>query len=503
MAVYFHRPPISPDIPLSMMLRPFRSTSPRDLRSPPLPSLGSEWGFDPRFIQRYDGAVWLNGNKSANPQKEWLGDHKPMYFNATDSRPPPPGLEGVVCVGYVSLHKDGSGPTLCVVDDFTTLPEDPYRPPGLAPVEWTTRPGEHRAQRVRGPRLPPSWAHAPSFLAWPMARGLVRMKNAVCSHMGACHDGRILLRMGASFANPAYIAERMNHKILRATLRQTGPVLALFQRFGHSWQHSSFDLLPRLDLGWPLIESGHVRTVYANSNRMASMMRWLNPSSVREVTSLPSHRESHRGHVASLWAEEMWIPAVSIPYMHLGCISPHQYRNLRPLMHLDSTNRSQDVPRIITYVQRPGISDRKLESGEGLATALRKALPQGWTLKVRGSKELGRSVGNDRRIFSRTRILIGCHGGALANARFMAPGGHLIEMGPYQRSVEVGRNGRPCYLCMALALGLDYWSVPLYPMGWNRKETGETPAGFVNWDGWKVRPKELVAAMVHATVQSS
>ena len=98
---------------------------------------------------------------------------------------------------------------------------------------------------------------------------------------------------------------------------------------------------------------------------------------------------------------------------------------------------------------------------EGIRHRLSNTTSAGQLELVVPTKSTLASQSAARVLFRDAVIVVGAHGGALANAAFCKPGSTLIELYP-KASVE-HRTSKFCYFGLAQAAGLDHWLIESRP----------------------------------------
>jgi len=127
-----------------------------------------------------------------------------------------------------------------------------------------------------------------------------------------------------------------------------------------------------------------------------------------------------------------------------GSLLPIQ-RKLGVLNHVEK--------KYILYVKR-ATSRRGLENEKELVV-IAKAI---WEKTKYEFKEFHvKSPESDLEIFRGSRVVFGCHGGALANIVFTQPGTHILELNEMHR--EKSKLDRMMYWGLANAAGANYWNI--------------------------------------------
>ena len=169
-----------------------------------------------------------------------------------------------------------------------------------------------------------------------------------------------------------------------------------------------------------------------------------------------------------------------------GCLLPIQ----RALGVFDSPRRDR-----IIYIQRPRnrvrsvACDVEREILAGIRSRISNASGMALQLDVPRPETL-MSQHVARLLFRDAAIVIGAHGGALANVVFSKPGTTLIEL--YPVASPAPRTSKFCYFGLAQAAGLDHWLIESRP----RSAKGPATHGFNA--PLDIDPRDVLDAVDHA-----
>eukprot|EP00756_Hemistasia_phaeocysticola_P014191 Hpha_TRINITY_DN15327_c7_g1::TRINITY_DN15327_c7_g1_i2::g.91120::m.91120 len=116
----------------------------------------------------------------------------------------------------------------------------------------------------------------------------------------------------------------------------------------------------------------------------------------------------------------------------------------------------------VVWLSRGTERKRGLPQEDEILAAIRKVLPDGWTLNIFADGEHEEGFAKIRKFFSTASIVIGPHGGSFANAFFLPRGATVIEINGlalkyFGGSKEVGFiQPMGCFFGLAMTLGLEY-----------------------------------------------
>lgn len=221
---------------------------------------------------------------------------------------------------------------------------------------------------------------------------------------------------------------------------------------GEAFQHFVIDALPRLAAVIDLLEEPRFAHVSIVSHwGGAAFIRWFWRRLGLEDRVVQKPINSEEGWVihagAALYPE--FEPG-------LGVYGVYPRNLLRPVQQRLGllSRRDQDL---VLYLHRTEPMLRTVANVDDLLASIGDVLA-GTPCNL----EVFKSSGNfeaDMATFARAKIIIGPHGGALANMAFAQPGTHVVEFLPIYRLYQESKDPRPMYWGLAQAAGLHYWSV--------------------------------------------
>ncbi len=220
---------------------------------------------------------------------------------------------------------------------------------------------------------------------------------------------------------------------------------------GEAFQLFILDTLPRLPAYFELLDQpgfANLKLVSHFRNCATAQWFWNMLGLTDRVVQKPLN--AHEGFVlhADLALYQNWHP-------NLGTYGVHPRGSLLPIQQrlgiLDGT--TQDL---VLYCGRQR-GARSVLNREALVRRLTEVLKR--TKLTLHEFEASGNLELDMELFKRALIILGPHGGALANMVFSQPGTHIIEFLPIYRLYREGTYPRPVYWGLAQAAGLDYWTV--------------------------------------------
>ncbi len=213
------------------------------------------------------------------------------------------------------------------------------------------------------------------------------------------------------------------------------PLVTLVQIWNTEFQHIAFDTLPKLTFVCPFLRE-HPRI---NVLVMNALQRDL----VIETCPMPKERFIRLGQGA------VRAPVVYVPYfvgkdLKMGIVPPN---SVRPLG--SGTTPGTDV----VYLARTRGKTRSVANEPDVLAALRRTWPGLRVLFPTNDWH------KDRESVRNASVIIGPHGGAMANMIFAPVNTTIIEFTPLVQYNRDGENERPCYFGLAHGLGFKYHAI--------------------------------------------
>lgn len=214
---------------------------------------------------------------------------------------------------------------------------------------------------------------------------------------------------------------------------EASPCVTFVVTWANQFQHAVFDTLPKLSFGaCDLLARTPDMVVLAMSEVQKELIQ----------TACPVAKERRfRLLTRTLRAPVIWIPHFE-PNPDFGISPPQLTRSLG----------SQSAPGTeAVYIPRHQGAVRSVGNEAEVLAALRQTYPNLRVLLPSDWK-------TDRAVLSSAAIVIGPHGGGLANMIFAPVNTTVIEFTPLVRLKQKGGglNERPCYFGLANALGFRY-----------------------------------------------
>ena len=221
---------------------------------------------------------------------------------------------------------------------------------------------------------------------------------------------------------------------------------------GEAFQHFIIDVLPRLAAVIDLLEEpqfAHLKIV--SHLEGAAFIRWFWRRLGLEDRVVQKPINSEEGWV--IHADAALYPEFE---PGLGVYGVYPRNLLRPLQHRLGLLARGDQD-LVLYLHRGEQMLRSVANADDLLARIREVL-SGTPYRLEVLESSG-DFDADVATFARAKIIIGPHGGALANMAFARPGAHVIEFLPIYRLYQENKDPRPMYWGLAQAAGLHYWSV--------------------------------------------
>jgi hypothetical protein len=222
---------------------------------------------------------------------------------------------------------------------------------------------------------------------------------------------------------------------------------------GEAFQHFIMDVLPTLAGVIDLLEAPefeHFKIVSHHKGSKMAQWFWDKLGLSDRIEQKPLHaKEGFVIHADSVLYSQ-YMPS-------LGEIGMYPRHQLRPIQRRLGLLELVKQDRVI-FLQRPDNFSRRVANQDILLARVRQALAgTGLELEVFEGPML--EVQDDVARFRRAKIILGPHGGAMANIVFAQPGAHIIEFLPIYRMYREGQDSRAMFWGLAQAAGLDYWTV--------------------------------------------
>ena len=327
-------------------------------------------------------------------------------------------LAFVVCVAAASVY-DGYGVlSTATLDEAVVVPQTLHES-GMLP------------EPVRIPHESPNYVYAATTWETPLA-----------SVIAAVKDGTVLLPNGRvvdgsskthHFGKWYWSSTIKAPAGAGAPITSTSPLLTLVQIYGGSFQHVTFDTMPKMPFVCPFLrENPDVRVL---------VMGTVQQELVTDACPLDSARFVHFDR--AIRAPIVYVPYFEGPDLKMGLVPPNSLTSLGP----------QDAPGTdVFYLPRKAGTVRSV-ANEALVVSLIKSkfpnlkvyYPVGWR--------------KDRDVLRNAGVIIGPHGGALANILFAPVGATVVEFTPLVRLKRANKNERPCYFGLAIGMGFTYHAV--------------------------------------------
>ena len=217
------------------------------------------------------------------------------------------------------------------------------------------------------------------------------------------------------------------------------PVLSLVQIFDNHFQHIVFDTLPKMTAACPFLAARpDVRVLVMND-----VMRDL------VVEACPALGPERCFSSASpVRAPVVYLPVTDTVHA-MGLVPPNSVPSLRA----PSPRARGPPPTDAVFVARHRGTTRSVANEAAVLAALRERWPALRVLYPTGDWRANRAA------LANASVLVGPHGGAFANMVFLPENATVLEFSPVVRLWKRGENPRPCYLGLAVGLGLTYYAL--------------------------------------------
>lgn len=273
-----------------------------------------------------------------------------------------------------------------------------------------------------------TWSTPESSILFPVADGTVYAPN-----------GLVTNQSGAFTLGYRYWEGHVSKVSHIATPPRNEQIyLSLIEKFDNFFQHMVFDTLPKVSFSCQfLIEYESVLVLVMNQKQLKL---------IREVCPLP--RERFKITNRPIHASVVYIPYFYHPEAWL------KYGNVPPNSLMTLGSRTKQGTRIV-YLARQRGRTRSVQNVDQVLGILKKV----WKGRV---DVYGESLATSptRESVANARVIIGPHGGALANMIFSPVNTTIIEFVPllqYKRNSELDEAST--YFGLAQALGFEYHSI--------------------------------------------
>lgn len=232
-------------------------------------------------------------------------------------------------------------------------------------------------------------------------------------------------------------------RMSRPTHVENHAFLSLVQIYNECFQHIVFDTLPKVAFACRFMQSRPDITVLVMNN--------LHRDLVAEYCRID---KSHFMILKSpLHATDIFVPHFVGQDLQMGMIPANSMKTLGS----QNTTGSR-----VVYVARKAGTIRSISNEASVLAALREIFPG---LVVIFPTNNWRQ---DRGVFAEASIIIGPHGGGMANMIFAPVNTTIIEFLPLRTLKRQGANSRPCYFGLAHGLGFRYFSVEPEGFGFDK-----------------------------------
>jgi len=223
-------------------------------------------------------------------------------------------------------------------------------------------------------------------------------------------------------------------RMSRPTHVENRAFLSLVQIYNEFFQHIVFDTLPKVAFACRFMQYRPDITVLVMSNLH------------RDLVAECCHMDNSRFMIlkSALHATDIFVPHFVGQDLQMGMIPANSMKTLG--------SQNATGSRVV-YVARKAGTIRSISNEASVLAALREIFPG---LVVMFPTNNWR---RDRGVFAEASIIIGPHGGGMANMIFAPVNTTIIEFLPLRTLKRQGANSRPCYFGLARGLGFRYFSV--------------------------------------------
>jgi len=265
-----------------------------------------------------------------------------------------------------------------------------------------------------------TWSTPSKWKITPIAHGMVSLPSGQVSNYSGVYGFRKWYWQTAT-------------KSTRHPQIITVPVLSLIQVWNGCFQHIVFDTLPKLTFVCPfLMGAPNVHVAVMNALQRDLVLEACPCDPTRFIIAQTTFRS----------------PIVYVPYFvgefPMGIVPPNF---MQPL-------NQQTTPGVdVVYLARKRGTPRSVHNKADVLATLAKKWPN---LRVIYPSNNWRS---DRDSVRNAGVIIGPHGGAMANMIFAPASATVIEFIPLLQRKRNKKNERPCYFGLAHGLGFTYHAI--------------------------------------------
>jgi len=274
----------------------------------------------------------------------------------------------------------------------------------------------------------------------PKFSTISRIRNAQITTDGLVSNATDIYTFGKWY----WLQARAKHmRVSRLTHVENHAFLSLVQIYNEFFQHIVFDTLPKVAFACRFMQSRPDITVLVMNN--------LHRDLVAEYCRIDKSRFMILK--SPLHATDIFVPHFVGPDLQMGMIPANSIKTLG--------SQNATGSRVI-YVARKVGAIRSISNEASVLAALREIFPG---LVVMFPTNNWRQ---DRGVFAEASIIIGPHGGGMANMIFAPVNTTIVEFLPLRTLKRQGANSRPCYFGLAHGLGFRYFSVEPEGFGFDK-----------------------------------
>eukprot|EP00039_Didymoeca_costata_P020001 m.339678 g.339678 ORF g.339678 m.339678 type:complete len:362 (+) comp18909_c0_seq1:498-1583(+) len=239
-----------------------------------------------------------------------------------------------------------------------------------------------------------------------------------------------------------------------------GPRISLLEIWIDSFSHIVFNSLPKISLICSMLQhDDHLRVLVVNSIQ-------------KHLIALVCPESAGRSDVITkpLSSSLIFVPFYTPADLKMGLSIPN---SLSPLGKYSSANCVGGIGTVL-YLTRKEKKRRPVVNEEDVVESIKSVFGEGRVEILQTS-----TWETDAPKFANARVIIGPHGGALANMVFAGKGAVVVEF--------ISSNGiqeRPCYFGLARALNFSYMHVE--------------PKAFDFYGPMEIQTNKLISVMEHA-----
>ena len=234
----------------------------------------------------------------------------------------------------------------------------------------------------------------------------------------------------------------------------------LVHRFSNSYFHWTTEALPRLMLYLETLtieQKRSVRYLVNKENYIRESLRLFGIFENRQVIYY-DHESVYQAGTIFLAAG---TPCGRSPKPIMNLLQKRLHNVLFPnkeFLPLPSPpNNGKAPPGLLVLIKRN--YSRQMSNVDEVKTTLRKHLRKGQEIILFDDSKR-HSLISQYMIFKKAGMIVGAHGGGLANILWSSIGTKVIEVLPVTSAAD-GRRARVCYASIAGSLGLDYTMIPV------------------------------------------